>query len=138
MSGVTTALDTPFIYKENVVDERNNEALVLFLEAVDVVFTVIFTTESLLKSVAWSFCHGPVSYLQFNGWNRLDFAIVLVSWVDYASSAYDIGFLKIFRLLRAFRALRFLNRVQGLQSLVMSLISSLGSLANVVGVTLLV
>ena len=115
---VTSALDTPFIHKGDVVDERNNESLVIFLAAVDVVFTLIFTAESTLKSIAWSFCHGPDSYLQANGWNRLDFAIVLVSWVDYAASTMDIGFLKIFRLLRAFRALRFLNRVQGLQSLV--------------------
>ena len=118
---VTSALDAPFINKDDVVDERNNESLVTFLAATDVVFTLIFTVESTLKSIAWSFCHGPDSYLQANGWNRLDFAIVLVSWVDYAASTMDIGFLKIFRLLRAFRALRFLNRVEGLQSLVMSL-----------------
>ena len=89
---VTMGLDSSFIHAENGVDPRNNKSLVLLLGTFDVVFTLIFTGESAIKSLAWSFCHGPDSYLRSNAWNKLDFAIVVVSWVDYLASAADIGY----------------------------------------------
>ena len=108
------------------------------LAVTDVIFTVIFTVEAGMKSVAFGFAHGREAYLTANVWNQLDFSIVVISWVDYLAQAADIGFLKSLRLLRAFRALRLFNRIKSLQMLASSLVQSMLSLSNVIGVTVLV
>jgi hypothetical protein len=126
---ITMAMDAPGLSPTSQTKQ--------VLNVTDVIFTITFTVESILKAVAFGFIHGEDAYLRINFWNRLDFSIVIISWVDYLAQAADIGFLKSLRLLRAFRALRMLNRVKSLQELASSLAQSMVSLSNVIGVTLL-
>eukprot|EP01043_Picozoa_sp_COSAG02_P025790 COSAG02_NODE_1462_length_12490_cov_71.373820_8_plen_1201_part_00 len=126
----TMGMDKPYL-------ERDNPDQKMMLNVVDVIFSVIFTAEAALKIVAFGFVNGQDAYLAWSFWNKLDFGIVVISWVDYLAQAADIGYLKSLRLLRAFRALRMLNRVKSLQQLAASLAQSMISLSNVIGVTFL-
>jgi hypothetical protein len=128
-NSLSMALETPFL------DPKSSTAKTL--SVLDVIFTVTFTVEALLKVIAFGLFHGPDAYLR-GQWNRLDFTIVCVSWVEYVAFALDIHYLKSFRLLRAFRALRLLNKIKGLQQLVESLGRSMLSLWYVIVITLLV
>ena len=126
---ITMGMDTP--------DLAEDSQTKLDLNVLDLIFTLIFTVEAFLKSIAFGFVVGEDAYLKMSFWNKLDFSIVVISWVDYIAQAADIGYLKSLRLLRAFRALRMLNRVKSLQQLAASLAQSMISLSNVIGVTFL-
>ena len=85
------------------------KALLIF----DKIFTVIFTTELVLK---W-FAYGIKNYFT-NGWNWLDFVIVIVSvlglildWLGVP----DISIFKSMRTLRALRPLKALSRFEGMR-----------------------
>eukprot|EP01043_Picozoa_sp_COSAG02_P013627 COSAG02_NODE_549_length_20461_cov_11.385866_2_plen_1201_part_00 len=125
---VTMAMDHPDIQPSS--KER------LTLDLIDVVFTIIFTVEMSLHIVSVGFVHPPDAYLR-GGWNRIDFTIVVVSWLDYAASALDIGFLRTLRLLRALRALRMFNRLRGLKVLIDSLLDSMSALSTIFAVTMI-
>ncbi len=49
------------------------------------VFLVIFTLEAVLKVIAYGFLLHPGAYLR-NGWNILDFVIVIIGWVKEQNS----------------------------------------------------
>jgi len=57
--------------------------LVLFSlqERVEYLFLIIFTVEAFLKVIAYGLLFHPNAYLR-NGWNLLDFIIVVVGWVS--------------------------------------------------------
>lgn len=50
-------------------------------ERVEYLFLIIFTVEAFLKVIAYGLLFHPNAYLR-NGWNLLDFIIVVVGWVD--------------------------------------------------------
>lgn len=50
------------------------------LEKVEYVFLVIFTTECVMKIIAFGFMMHQGAYLR-NGWNLLDFTIVVIGYV---------------------------------------------------------
>jgi len=83
------------------------------LTVFDQIITVIFTIELIIK---W-FAYGIKNYFK-NGWNRLDFVIVLVSVLgtvlDLLGVA-DIPLFKSIRALRALRPLRALSRFEGIR-----------------------
>jgi hypothetical protein len=115
----------------------------------DLMFTLIFFGEMVIKIIALGFfANGDASYLK-DGWNRLDFTIVVISLLDltivYGSKllssdegSEELSLLQAFRLLRAFRPLRMLTKMKGLQMLVNSLLASVAALLNVLGVTVLI
>jgi Ca2+-binding EF-hand superfamily protein len=135
---VTMGMETPFLDIDPNQPRSTKGTILLWC---DIAFTFIFTGESMMRSIAFGFVRGHDAYLSSQNadcmFNRLDFSIVIISWVDFVATGLGIGFLKSLRLLRAFRALRMLNRIKGLQQLVMSLGRSLIALSNVIGVTLL-
>ena len=108
----------------------------LYLDVIDVVFTIIFTVEMILHIVSMGFSQPEHAYLR-GWWNRIDFAIVVISWVDYLAAALEIGFLRTLRLLRALRALRMFNRMRGLKVLIDSLLDSIVALSTIFAVTML-
>ena len=55
-----------------------------FLEEIEVIFTVIFTGECLMRIVALGFVAHPNAYLR-NTWNILDFTIVMIGSVNPSS-----------------------------------------------------
>lgn len=62
---------------ENVPTEDSNTQLHVFQEQVEYVFLIIFTVETFLKILAYGLVMHPSSYIR-NGWNLLDFVIVIV------------------------------------------------------------
>ncbi|KAK2156436.1 hypothetical protein LSH36_213g01006 [Paralvinella palmiformis] len=55
-------------------------------EDVEYVFMVIFTVEAIMKIVAYGFLLHPGAYLR-NGWNILDFIIVVIGMIIHCESA---------------------------------------------------
>lgn len=95
VSSVTLAMDNPL---------RNpDSAITRALERVDVVMTILFFVEMMLKICAKGFVAMPGAYLR-SSWNVLDFVVVAVSVFQLFGS--DSASLKSLRSLRALRALR--------------------------------
>ncbi len=95
------------------INTRQRPTFHRILIVLDKIFTVIFTIELILK---W-FAYGIKNYFT-NGWNWLDFVIVLVSvlgsildWLGVA----DIPAFKSMRTLRALRPLKALSRFEGMR-----------------------
>ena len=128
--------------------EGNSLGYYQFLLYSDLVITIIFTFEMVLKIIALGFAFHKHAYLR-NGWNVLDFCIVLVSLIALATGPLATGicnseagpsFLKALRALRAFRALRplrVIKRDPGLRLVINSLFQAAESIGTVMLVTLL-
>lgn len=100
---------------------------------------MIFILECLLKIVAYGFCFGHKTYLK-DGWNILDFIIVLFSIPTIAIEMIpgaDVGFMRGFRALRALRPLKFVSKNEGIKTVVNALLESIPSLLNVLLIVLL-
>lgn len=67
---VALAVYTPFPYS----DSNQTNA---YLEKIEYIFLVIFTAECFMKVIAYGFAMHPGAYLR-NGWNLLDFTIVVI------------------------------------------------------------
>ena len=83
------------------------------LHALDKLFTIIFTAEFILKC----FAYGVKNYFT-NGWNWLDFLIVVVSVLGSLLDGLgvaDIPAFKSMRTLRALRPLKALSRFEGIR-----------------------
>ncbi|CAM4470154.1 unnamed protein product, partial [Natator depressus] len=91
-------------------------------ERVEYLFLIIFTVEAFLKVIAYGLLFHPNAYLR-NGWNLLDFIIVVVGLfsaileqatkADGANSIGGKGAGFDVKALRAFRVLRPLRLVSG-------------------------
>ncbi|XP_053619116.1 muscle calcium channel subunit alpha-1-like isoform X3 [Plodia interpunctella] len=106
------------------------------LEKIEYVFLVIFTGECVMKIFAYGFIMHAGSYLR-NGWNLLDFTIVVIGMVSTVLSsifkdAFDV------KALRAFRVLRPLRLVSGVPSLQIVLNSILKAMVPLLHIALLV
>ncbi|CAB3232874.1 unnamed protein product [Arctia plantaginis] len=106
------------------------------LEKIEYVFLVIFTGECVMKIIAYGFVMHAGSYLR-NGWNLLDFTIVVIGMVSTVLSsifkdAFDV------KALRAFRVLRPLRLVSGVPSLQIVLNSILKAMVPLLHIALLV
>jgi len=104
------------LYLQKALEDINTRQRPTFygiLIVLDKIFTVIFTIELILK---W-FAYGIKNYFT-NGWNWLDFLIVVVSvlgsFLDWLGVA-DIPAFKSMRTLRALRPLKALSRFEGIR-----------------------
>ena len=96
------------------------------IEQSEVVFTVVFSIECLLKVFGMGFT-GQKSYLK-DRWNWLDFLVVITSWLSYVPSIPNVSVLRTFRVLRP---LKSISTNPGLQSLVISILNSIPQLVGV-------
>jgi hypothetical protein len=82
----------------------------------------------------------PVSYF-CNGWNLLDFVILLLTTIDLLGTLgvfpLRLAFFRIIRLVRALRPLRMLNKNENIRNVVNTVIGSLSSVAYVVALYLI-
>ncbi|CAF1586722.1 unnamed protein product, partial [Adineta ricciae] len=116
------------------INTRQQPKLFAVLHFFDKVFTIIFTAELVLK---W-FAYGIKNYFT-NGWNWLDFLIVVVSVLGTLLDALgvaDIPAFKSMRTLRALRPLKALSRFEGIRVVVNALIGAIPSIFNVLLVCL--
>ncbi|CAK6975913.1 LOW QUALITY PROTEIN: voltage-dependent L-type calcium channel subunit alpha-1D-like [Scomber scombrus] len=122
------------------------------LEQVEYVFLVIFTIETFLKILAYGLVMHPSSYIR-NGWNLLDFVIVIVGLFSVVletmthkatgeqATTHHVpgkpGGLDV-KALRAFRVLRPLRLVSGVPSLQIVLNSIMKAMVPLLHIALLV
>ncbi len=83
----------------------------------------IFIIESALKIVS---SYPDISKYFRNGWNILDFTIIMVSLLPLSG-----GYTTVARLIRLLRVVRLTNRYREMSIVVMTLIKSLPSMVNV-------
>jgi len=86
-----------------------------FLEEIEIIFTIIFTTECTMKILAYGFISHPNSYLR-NTWNILDFTIVMIGLFSSLLAVLQIEGINV-KSLRAFRVLRPLRLLSSIPSL---------------------
>ncbi|GAA6090396.1 voltage-dependent L-type calcium channel subunit alpha-1C isoform X1 [Tachysurus ichikawai] len=116
-------------------------------EQVEYLFLIIFTVEAFLKVIAYGLLCHPNAYLR-NGWNLLDFIIVVVGLfsaileqatkgdggtpIGGKAAGFDV------KALRAFRVLRPLRLVSGVPSLQVVLNSIIKAMVPLLHIALLV
>jgi len=129
-SSIALAFDEPNIsdYKANIMVILHN------------IFLGLFIIEMVVKIIVMGFYCGEKTYLK-DGWNRLDFFIVLVGVVDLiianSTSELDLRFLRALRALRALRPLRMVSRNEGLKIVVSAVLQALPDVMNVFLIMLL-
>ncbi|XP_050519467.1 muscle calcium channel subunit alpha-1 isoform X6 [Diabrotica virgifera virgifera] len=126
---VALAVYTPF---PNTDSNTTNA----YLEKIEYIFLVIFTTECVMKILAYGFLMHQGAYLR-NGWNLLDFTIVVIGLIttvlqNLSKETFDV------KALRAFRVLRPLRLVSGVPSLQVVLNSILRAMVPLLHIALLV
>ena len=126
VSCVVLAIDTPYHAQFPVFKD--------VLTYIDWAITTFFLIESILKSVAYGFICGEEAYLR-DGFNQLDFAIVLISVSNLILSATmdvtTLQGLKAVRALRALKPLRVVSRNEGMKMVISSMIKAMPAIGNV-------
>lgn len=121
---------------DNPLNDPNGKMSTV-LNQIDLVITIIFIFESLLKIITFGFVlNGRQSYLRIS-WNIMDFVIVVFSVISIIFSSLNIQFIKVIRMLRVLRPLRMISRNEGLKIAVISLINAVPSIINALVIALL-
>ena len=132
LSSISLALENPTIEKGSV--------LYYSLLISDIYFTGFFTLEAMLKIFTFGLIFHKDAYLRVH-WNKLDFAIVIVSWIGLLTFRWELGntfaALRAVRILRALRPLRVISRAAGMKVAVNALIGAIPSVLNVLFVCVL-
>lgn len=129
ISSVLLALDNPLNDPEST--------LARFLRYTDIILTIFFLSESVFKIITYGFVlHSKSAYLR-NGWNVIDFIVVIVSIISLAITSSKLKIVKILRLLRVLRPLRVISRNKGLRVGIQALFMAIPSLVNVLIVSCL-
>jgi hypothetical protein len=111
--------------------------LVAFLNYSDMVLTILFTIEALLKIISFGLIfNGKMSYLR-NGWNIVDLLVIIISLASLILQGDKLKIIKIIRLFRVLRPLRMISRNKGLKIGIQALFMAVPSIVNVVIVSLL-
>lgn len=124
LSSVCLAIDSPLL--------DPSSTLVQALSVLDLFFVIFFTFEMAVRLVALGVVLAPGAYMR-SGWNLLDGAIVIVSWVSYATDGNaQFRSLRALRALRALRPLRVVRRLPGLRLVVHALFRAFRPVLEVV------
>ncbi|KDO23606.1 hypothetical protein SPRG_10801 [Saprolegnia parasitica CBS 223.65] len=110
---------------DGVPDPTNRRNMLI--DHVNAISLYVFLVEASLKIIAYGLLMGKGTYLS-DGWNRLDFVIIVSGTFSLVYSSAKLGILRVLRILRPLRAL---HSVPGLKVLTGSLLSSLPALGNV-------
>ena len=78
------------------------------VELTEPIFTAVFTIECAIKIMAQSFLLDDTSYLK-DGWNVLDFTVVIISLLSLVVSGGNLSALRVVRVLRPLRTLSILK-----------------------------
>merc|ERR1719342_976536 len=126
---ISLAVFTPF---PNGDSNATND----FLEEIEIIFTVIFTGECVMRIVALGFVAHPNAYLR-NSWNILDFTIVMIGMISEVLAILQIEGFDV-KALRAFRVLRPLRLISGVPSLQIVMNAILMAIIPLINIALLV
>ena len=124
-----------------------NSSLSKALDQINFVFTFLFFVEMWAKVIALGFISSSIQINPYirNGWNILDFIVVLASLFDIFTLFQDTGSvntsqlksLKALRALRALRPLRMISRNEGMRLVVNALFAAIPPMTNVLIVCML-
>ena len=107
VASITLAIENPLTDPNS---QRNK-----ILSIVDILTTVFFSVEVIIKVIANGLIfNGKNSYL-LNKWNIIDFIVVTVSIFALSMPESNAQFLKTIRLRRLFRPIRVISRNEGLK-----------------------
>jgi Ion transport protein len=124
VSSILLALDNPL--------NAPNGTMSIFLYDADIILTSFFAIESALKIITLGFIfNGEGSYLK-NGWNVIDFLVVIISIISLVITSNKLKIVKILRLLRVLRPLRVISRNKGLKIGIQALFMAVPSIGNVI------
>ncbi|KAK3600469.1 hypothetical protein CHS0354_013028 [Potamilus streckersoni] len=122
ISSLTLALDDVFLYSNTKLKDA--------LTYLDMIFTILFTIEMILKVFAFGLKKYFTSF-----WTILDCIIVAISWAsliaDYTSGGSNLSAFRAMRTLRALRPLRAISRWQGMKIVVNALMMAIPAIFNV-------
>ena len=122
-SSFALAMDKPHnsaTQMEGVDKDPMDDPLVIF----NLVVTVYFFIEFLIKVFAYGFCFTPRGYIM-DPWNTMDFSVLLISLFDAVMTITGSGtneWTRILRLLRIMRPLRMIKHAEGMKVIVNALI----------------
>jgi len=97
------------------------------IEVSEIVFTVFFVLEMVLKVIGLGFYFGEGTYLK-DGWNQMDFMVVVLGLLSFTPLVDN---LTAIRTVRVLRPLRTITGVEGMRVLVVTLLKSLPMLFDV-------
>ncbi len=122
-SSILLALDNPLNDPES--------DLTKFLHYADIILTSLFAFESITKIIAYGFLFNKdIAYMK-NGWNIIDFLVLIISIISKVVSSNKFKIVKIFRLLRILRPLRVVSKNKGLKIGIQALFVAIPRLFNV-------
>ena len=124
MSSVKLAADTYFL------ETPASHPIIRISRYLDSFFTITFTLELLIKAITLGFAADRGSYLR-EGWNIVDFIIVIAGLLDMALPWVNIESVRVLRLIRTIRPLRFISHNPDLQIVVQALLHSMSAIVNV-------
>ena len=75
------------------------------------VFTAFFTIEMLSKILAYGFVFHRKAYMR-NGWNWLDFIVVIFGWIEIIPQIPNFRGIRTFRVLRPLRAINSIENLK--------------------------
>ncbi len=105
--------------------------------AFDVITTVFFCVEVMMKSVAFGFVsNGPLSYMRSPS-NVLDFLITIIAILTFIFAFSTTAVCKLFLLFRILRALRLLDAYDGFKIRIQALVLGLGKIVQTLFITML-
>ena len=129
-SSICLAIDSPRL------DLTTNASLVWWLSELNLIFTIVFACEMVLKVVSMGLLCSRGTYLR-DPWNVLDFFIVNISLLCLlADGIPQLRALRALRTLRVLRPLRLLSRDPGMRLIIAALFKVMPSVLNVFGVLL--
>lgn len=127
-SSILLALENP------LHDPNGSEESALYY--LDIILTFFFSMESIFKIISYGLLFNKSdSYLR-NGWNFIDFSVVVLSIVSLVITSKKLKIVKILRLFRVLRPLRMISRNKGLKTGIQALLMAIPSLFNVVIISL--
>ena len=111
---------------------RNRCLIDRYTAATEIVFTAIYTYEAIVKLTSRGLFIDGFTYLR-DGWNWLDFSVIMLS---YVTIAIDLGNFSAIKTFRVFRALKSVAVVPGLKTIVGAIVYSVKNLRDVIILTL--
>ncbi|XP_076859258.1 calcium channel, voltage-dependent, L type, alpha 1D subunit, a isoform X2 [Brachyhypopomus gauderio] len=100
----------------------------------DVVFTIVFTTEIVLKMMTFGAILHKGAFMR-SPFNLLDILVVGISLISFVLDSSAISVVKILRVCRVLRPLRAINRAKGLKKVVSCVFVAIKTIGNIVVVT---
>jgi hypothetical protein len=81
------------------------------VEESEIVFLVLFTVEAAIKICGMGFVLEKGTYLR-NGWNVLDFVVVVTGWIGLLPGVTSFTVLRTVRILRPLKSIKAIKKMK--------------------------